>query len=85
MHFVINLAYRPSLTLSPTDETLRYIDGESLATVEAGAIRAAPVMTHAADGDWPARVAARGAARAGFERRCGGQPVAFAEASSNTQ
>ena len=85
MYFVGMRAYRAPLTVPPADGNSQYIAGEFLlAAVEAVAIRAASVVTHAADGDRPARVAARGAARAGFDQRCGGQPVAFAEASWTT-
>jgi hypothetical protein len=81
MYFVVKRAYRVSLTMPPADENSQHTAAEFLAAVGAVAIRAASAVTHAADGDRPARVAARGAARAGFDQRRGGQPVAFAEAS----
>ena len=84
MHFVVRRASRASLTAPPVDENSQNIAGEFLAVVEAAAIRAASAVTHAADSDRPARVAARGAARAGFDQRRNGQPVAFAEASWTT-
>ena len=81
MYFVVKRAYRVSLTVPPADENSQYAAGEFLAAVGAVAIRAASAVTHAADGDRPAHVAGRGGARAGFDQRRGGQPVAFAEAS----
>ncbi len=81
MHFVVRFASRAPLTAPPVDENSQNIAGEFLAVVEAVAIRAAPAVTHAADSDRPARVVARGAARARFDQRRAGQPVAFAEAS----
>jgi hypothetical protein len=82
MYFVTMHAYRASLTVPPADENSQYIAGGFLAAVEAVTIRAASALTHAANGDRPTCVPARGAARAGFNQRRGGQPVAFAEASS---
>jgi hypothetical protein len=84
MHFVVERAYRASFPVPPADENSQYTAGEFLAPVETAVIRAASAVTRAADGDGTARFPARGAGRAGFDPRRGGQPGAFAEASSVT-